>query len=50
MFGNHIKAYKALNGLLDLLPEGETKTDLTSFVSLVQKETKDSFAGRGGKN
>ncbi len=50
MFGNHIKAYKALNGLLEMHPEGETKADFASFVSLVQKETRDPFAGRGGRN
>jgi tetratricopeptide (TPR) repeat protein len=37
MFGNHIKAYKALSGLLDLLPDGDTKTDFANFVALVQK-------------
>jgi hypothetical protein len=41
MLGNHIKAYKALNGLLDILPDGEVKADFAQFVALVQKETKD---------
>jgi tetratricopeptide (TPR) repeat protein len=47
MFGNPLKAYKALNNLLDALPDGDIKTDLSSFVALLQKETRDPFAGRG---
>jgi tetratricopeptide (TPR) repeat protein len=50
MFGNHLKAYKALNTLLDQLPDGDTKTDLANFVAMLQKETRDPFAGRGNRN
>ena len=50
MFGNHLKAYKALNGLLDIFPEGEVKQQFAKFVSLVQKETKDPFGNKAAKN
>ena len=47
MFGNTLKAYKAINNLLDVLPDGDTKTDFANFVALLQKETRDPFAGKG---
>lgn len=50
MFGNHLKAYKALNGLLDIFPEGEVKQEFAKFVSLVQKETKDPFGNKAARN
>lgn len=50
MFGNTLKAYKTLASLLDIFPEGEIKSEFAKFVALVQKQTRDPFAGRGGRN